>query len=449
MALDHLGGDNLPRAQHLEHVAGHVAGQRSIARERFGDERELVLLGNPEIDREILAALRPLRAQAGVEPADLLQHRAPDQRRAAIADEIAPEDVLQHLAVGIGLMLEAGDAAVRIDPRIPGIGEPRPLPTRIERFKLARDLRGRPEIIGVDKGDQIGRRRSPSHVARRRHTGIGLPHHADARIDRGMRQHRFDRAVARAVIDHDDLELGVGLRAHAAQCLIDRRLAIISRDDHAHEPRVGPIDAERPVQAIPNRAAQRGIVEICEQPIDGLFEPFGTCRQRSRRAARTHAQSFDNHRRKRTCLFVRDGGTKQQARLRVSRRSDRRAPQGEVRRCLIGGGLRDFGLRTLVAQRGKASTDHPQSIGMELVQLLRERSGVQPVRGVQSRNGHEGPAFDRQSLPQIPILAGPQFGIEAPNRLDMVARNERRMHGEAVAPGEKLPRIGDLRTEAW
>ncbi len=103
---------------------------------------------------------------------------------------------------------------------------------------LHRKFIRKPCIIGVDESHQLASRLTKGTVARRINAGMRLGDECYRRAE------AFDheaRAVARAVIDHDQLQVAVCLGQHARDGAAYARLSIMNRQDHRDEGTLRPV----------------------------------------------------------------------------------------------------------------------------------------------------------------------------------------------------------------
>ena len=95
---------------------------------------------------------------------------------------------------------------------------------------------GRPSVIGIQKGDTVAASRAQREIAR----GIGafviLLQQSDPRRMRRTKGLDDPQAVVRrAVVDDDELCVGVGLIQHATHRILDRRRRVVARHDHGDQ----------------------------------------------------------------------------------------------------------------------------------------------------------------------------------------------------------------------
>src|SRR6185437_7578815 len=100
------------------------------------------------------------------------------------------------------------------------------------------------DIVGIQKGDKAAARLVNAPVARRAAARIGLANEMKARIAEG--QGHLLRIVARAIVDHDDLEILETLRAHGLDCEPKFGGAVVDGNDDTEEWRTHatPLPAE-------------------------------------------------------------------------------------------------------------------------------------------------------------------------------------------------------------
>ena len=96
---------------------------------------------------------------------------------------------------------------------------------------LCFDFFGRPEVVGVDEGEKIRLRVLGPMIAGSCHAGIRLGYQAQPGLMVGPGFDLPCAVVSRAIIDHDNIEISVGLRANARDCCVDRVAGVVHRDD--------------------------------------------------------------------------------------------------------------------------------------------------------------------------------------------------------------------------
>ena len=103
------------------------------------------------------------------------------------------------------------------------------------------------DIVGIQKGDKAAARLVNPPVARRAATRIGLANEMKTRIAEGLDY--LLRIVARAIVDHDDLEILKTLRAHGLDREPEFGGAVVNGNDDAEEWRTHatPLPAEAPI----------------------------------------------------------------------------------------------------------------------------------------------------------------------------------------------------------
>ena len=87
-------------------------------------------------------------------------------------------------------------------------------------------------VVGIHERDELASRNSHAGVPGRAGAGIGLMDNLDARIARGIFVKHLLRAVGRAVVDADDLNLAQRLRQHRIQTFRQIRRLVVHRDDY-------------------------------------------------------------------------------------------------------------------------------------------------------------------------------------------------------------------------
>ena len=98
--------------------------------------------------------------------------------------------------------------------------------------ELAGELLRPPEVVGVDKGDVAAGGGADAGVARRRRAAVlGERDRPDPRIGGGERPDERRRAVARGVVDEDELPVPEALRPDRGHGLGERRGGVPDRGD--------------------------------------------------------------------------------------------------------------------------------------------------------------------------------------------------------------------------
>ncbi len=98
---------------------------------------------------------------------------------------------------------------------------------RCEGGELALDLVRLPEVVGIEKGDELAAGDSERRVARRPDAGARLGNHLDFRAVAGGNR---GAAVARAVVDDNHLVAGASLGQHALDRLGEVGLTVADWD---------------------------------------------------------------------------------------------------------------------------------------------------------------------------------------------------------------------------
>ncbi|MPL94874.1 hypothetical protein SDC9_41033 [bioreactor metagenome] len=232
---------------------------------------------------------------SGRAPGDRVKRRASQHRGRAVAHRVAQENMLGPDARQPRPLHQARRVPGTADPRRAGEAEPH----RRRRGEMA-DMGGKlvrtPQIARVAKADDRAARHPDAAVARRGRAAVRLHHQLHAGILAGVIGGDPHRAVGRAVIDHDDLEIGEALRAQAAQRRVECRLGVagghddrgMGHDGHlrAAGDRSGKEDAaqragqQRGEECAPRR--QRAAARVRE-------EAAGACRDPRQREPQCHA----------------------------------------------------------------------------------------------------------------------------------------------------------------
>jgi hypothetical protein len=166
---------------------------------------------------------------------ELVAQRRAHHHRAA-GDEVAPQEVpeeplVEHLedaGIAHGRQLER---AVLVDDRhvAPGKAE---VGVGIERGGQALQPILRPEVVGAHRREVRAAREVEARRHGRVHAGVLLPDRADRVAVSGD---DVGRRVGRAVVDDDQLEVGMRLRQHAVDRLRDVPVVVVRGKDDAHQ----------------------------------------------------------------------------------------------------------------------------------------------------------------------------------------------------------------------
>ena len=181
-------------------------------------------------------ALRPS------EPLEVARHAAPEcERPDEVEDRATDERCAEHgLRRFAGEMVSGGG----VGPRLAGLDEVAPpaeddpdLRVLLEIPGLQRELLGDPEVVLIEKADQLTARLGDTPVASRPGALVLLGKAADALV----RARDLRARVARAVVDDDHVERPVVLGEDAVEGLRQKPLAVVGRDDDADQ---GCLDGE-------------------------------------------------------------------------------------------------------------------------------------------------------------------------------------------------------------
>src|SRR5690606_10350542 len=99
---------------------------------------------------------------------------------------------------------------------------------RVEELDLLLELLRMPHVVGIEIRDQLAGGDGERFVAGRGYAGVRLPEERDPR---SVRFEDPRRIVARAVIDDDDLVVGIRLRERALDRRADVPGGVVRRDD--------------------------------------------------------------------------------------------------------------------------------------------------------------------------------------------------------------------------
>ena len=265
----------------------------------------------PGLGRELRPP--PLRQRGGRHPAERQRHAGQDLGHGLVAERGADAEV--ELGVGVdahpvpvaqplpqrGAEQQRGGVAVDETPLLPPDREvevgrhPQPVRRGGDRRaagEMGRHLRldlarVRP-VVGVVDGDEGAAGLREPEVARGVGADLVRAQHADPRLARRPRLGRDERAVARAVLDHQHLQRGPALRQDRAQRGGKRALGVARGHDDADERGVGrrPRGPARGqgAEAVEGRGAERALQREPAQPRVGE-----RVRQRRHRGLRPRA----------------------------------------------------------------------------------------------------------------------------------------------------------------
>src|SRR6185369_5460828 len=127
----------------------------------------------------------------------------------AIADEIAAAHALEHVPFFARSMGPRCHRAVPVDLRIPGVDKADAIAASPQCGQLLLDLAWMPEIVGVDRRNELAFRFGDPAVAGGGDAGVVLPDQTHPVVRSGEAAGDLGRTVARTVIDNQDLEIVV------------------------------------------------------------------------------------------------------------------------------------------------------------------------------------------------------------------------------------------------
>lgn len=227
------------RADHAPDVFGHRPVGAAVPCQIGRDAGELVLQRDLQLDQIVFAPLVAGGVETGV-VAQIAQRAAPDQRRAAVRDEIPIEVPIEHPAFHHRGRRGIDDAAAGVDAAIPVVDQTQAGRAVHEALVLQPQLVGMPQVVGVERRDEIPARGVDTCIARRGHAAVRLRNHPHARILRRVPLRHAAGRVLGPVVDDDDLQVGVSLSQHRPHGLIERRHGVVSgnndRDQVRHQP---------------------------------------------------------------------------------------------------------------------------------------------------------------------------------------------------------------------
>ncbi len=116
----------------------------------------------------------------------------------------------------------AAEPHVTVDQRAAAI--------RLQKSDLARQKSRQPAVVGVEKGDEAAAGRTDRDIARRADAAVGLHHELNPRVEGRDRRLELDR-VGRAIVDHDDVEIGERLCEHGGERVRDAGAGAEGRND--------------------------------------------------------------------------------------------------------------------------------------------------------------------------------------------------------------------------
>ncbi len=201
-------------------VAGHAVGAIAIADQELRHSHEVIRFSDTTSEQPVFTTLEPCCSKPTVEALGIDQGLTTDQDIAATADEIGAQGNGEDVALVVCSSVGTPDNAVGVDPYGPGVGQAGTRPCGLQGSQLALDLRRRPEVIGIDKGDEHGARLLPTGVACGGDARVGLVKDLNALIDYGMPLGQCTGGIGRSIIDDDDLQVAMRLGTNAAQRLV-------------------------------------------------------------------------------------------------------------------------------------------------------------------------------------------------------------------------------------
>ncbi len=228
-ACQHVG------TKHALMVAGHAVGAIAIADQKFRYADEEIRLSDTTGEQPVFTALEPCGSQPTGEALGIDQGLTTNQYIATTANEIGAENDGKNISLVVYSSIGAPGNSVGIDLDGPGVGQAGTRPCCLQGSQLTLDLGRRPEVIGIDEGDERGARPLPTGVACGGYSPIGLMKHLNTWIRGGMALGQGKRGVGRSIIDNDDLQIGMRLCTDAAQGFVKGLLGVVGRDDNAHE----------------------------------------------------------------------------------------------------------------------------------------------------------------------------------------------------------------------
>lgn len=158
----------------------------------------------------------------GVKPTNSLEIRSSNQKRRRAQASEPPSRLDQPLqlfrAIGADEFFHVGKAHIGI--------------AIFEAPDLGFQLAGQPDVVRVQEGKERAYRQRNTMVASRRGSHPALPNVAQARV--AERLSRIARAIRRAVINHNNLNIVNALRYDAAQSFGQVGLPIEHRYDYCH-----------------------------------------------------------------------------------------------------------------------------------------------------------------------------------------------------------------------
>ena len=151
-----------------------------------------------------------------------------------------------------------------------------------------------PQVVGVEIGDVWGRRQLRPEIACCCNSGIFDRNYTDPLVLGGKPFGDRPRAVTRAVVDDDDLQLGVCLGERSLDRAADVQLLVVRRNDRSHR---------RKWPGLAHAAASRGFrTTTCKARLTGFANRIiGCIFGQGARVARTqfagcvHASASSHH----------------------------------------------------------------------------------------------------------------------------------------------------------
>ena len=296
------------------------------------------------------------------------------------------------------------------------MAEAHPRRRRQHHRHLPGEFLGPPQVVGIEERDPAAASLSQATVAGAGDAAVRLGDDAEARV--GHRRQPFGRAVGRAVVDDDELEVAPGLGEDALRRARYQRGPVVGRDHHADQ---RPPHRQRPVRCGARRRGQRR--RWRRAPLGPARRETGAERSgpASQRQARRRGPGAGGERRD-LGGEVRAGGVAGENRQRLGEwRPVARQP------------ARPLELRHRVGERGRAraQAEGLAQLGRVRLQLARQP----PVEGEARGRPEVGDAAGQRPAHQVAVVVEPRRLQPAARGRERLARPEHGARRREV-PGE-------------
>ena len=118
---------------------------------------------------------RHRHSEAALETASIDERLSTDEHRAAVSYEVAAKNRVERIAFEArNFPTPGGHHALAVDPDAPAVNQSDAFSSSAKPLELALDLRGRPQVIGIDERDEFRSRSHPAGIAGGGQSGIRL-----------------------------------------------------------------------------------------------------------------------------------------------------------------------------------------------------------------------------------------------------------------------------------